>query len=68
MLFHLTTDDHIRAINEQGAGDVEGGSTFASEQEFQKLATEWPMKRLVAIWNHLPGVLSLVLKRDLSHA
>ena len=56
MLFHLTTDDHIRAINEQGAGDVEGGSTFASEQEFQKLATEWPMKRLVAIWNHLPGV------------
>jgi Protein of unknown function (DUF3489) len=56
MLFHLTSEGDIRAINEQHAGEVEGGSIFASEQELQKLATEWPMKRLVAIWNHLPGV------------
>ena len=56
MLFHLTTDDHICAISEQDAGDTEGGSTFASEQELGTLATEWPMKGLVAIWNHLPGV------------
>lgn len=56
MLFHLTSEGDIRAIDEQHAGEVEGGSTFASEQELQKLATEWPMKRLVAIWNHLPGV------------
>ena len=56
MLFHLTSEGDIRAIDEQHAEEVEGGSTFASEQEFQKLATEWPMKRLVAIWNHLPGV------------
>ena len=68
MLFHVTSEDDIRVIDEQGAADVEAGSTFASEQELQKLATKWPMKRLVAIWNHLPGVLSLVLKRDLSHA
>ena len=56
MLFHLTSEGDIRAIDEQHAGEVEGGSTFASEQELQKLPTEWPMKRLVAIWNHLPGV------------
>src|SRR5438477_8903107 len=56
MLFHVTSEDDIRVIDEQGARDMEGGSTFASEQELQKLATEWPMKRLVAIWNHLPGV------------
>ena len=56
MLFHVTSEDDIRVIDEQGAADVEGGSTFASEQELQKLATEWPMKRLVAIWNRLSGV------------
>ena len=57
MLFHLTTDDHIRVINEQGPAETNaGGSTFTSEQDLQELATEWPMKRLVAIWNHLPGV------------
>jgi Protein of unknown function (DUF3489) len=56
MLFHVTTEDDIRVIDEQGAGDMEGGSIFASEQELQNLATEWPMKRLVAIWSHVPGV------------
>ena len=54
MLFHLTTDDHI---NEQGPADADaGGITFASEQEFNELANEWPMKRLVEIWNRLPGM------------
>ena len=57
MLFHLTTDDHIGIINEQGPAETNaGGSTFTSEQDLQELATEWPMKRLVEIWNHLPGV------------
>jgi len=56
MLFQLTTDDHIRIINEQGAGDMEGGTTFPSEQDLHELAKEWPMKRMVAIWNRLPGV------------
>jgi hypothetical protein len=57
MLFHVTSEDDILAIDEQGPGELEGGgSTFASEQELQKLTTEWPMKRLVEIWNRLPGV------------
>src|SRR5437879_9827048 len=57
MLFHLTTDDHIRIINEQGPAESDtSGSSFASEQDFHEFAKEWPMKRLVAIWNHLPGV------------
>src|SRR5690349_7545085 len=64
MLFHLTSEGDIRAIDEQRAGEVEGGSTFASEQELQELATEWPMKRLVAIWNHLPGVQPVIRFRD----
>src|SRR5436190_14333220 len=54
MLFHLTTDDHI---NEQGPAETDAGCiTFASEQDFYEVAKEWPMKRLVEIWNRLPGV------------
>ena len=57
MLFHVTTEDHVRVMNEPGTADRDpGGSTFASEQEFEELASEWPMKRLVEIWNRLPGV------------
>ncbi|MGI8960648.1 MAG: DUF3489 domain-containing protein [Bryobacteraceae bacterium] len=57
MLFHLTTENHIRTSNEGGPTDRDaGGSTFASEQELQELAGAWPMKRLVEIWNRLPGV------------
>ena len=64
MLFHVTTEDDIRVIDEQGAEDMEGGSTFASEQDLHKLATQWPMKRLVAIWNHLPGVQAVTRFTD----
>src|SRR5216110_1944640 len=54
MLFHFTTDDHI---NEQGPAETDAGCiTFASEQDFYDVAKEWPMKRLVEIWNRLPGV------------
>ena len=56
MLFHLTSDDHIRIMNEQGPETNAAGTTFTSEQGLQELAKEWPMKRLVEIWNHLPGV------------
>jgi Protein of unknown function (DUF3489) len=57
MLFHVTPQDHIRVMNEHEPADSNaGGSTFASEQEFEELASEWPMKRLVEIWNRLPGL------------
>ena len=57
MLFHVTAENDIRGIDEQGPGEMEAGdSTFASEQQLHQLAKEWPMKRLVAIWNRLPGV------------
>ena len=57
MLFHLTAEDHIRTSNEAGAADADAGSgSFASERELQELASAWPMKRLVEIWNRLPGV------------
>jgi hypothetical protein len=57
MPFHLTPEDHIRTSDEQRRIESDGGgSSFASEQELQELASQWPMKRLVEIWNRLPGV------------
>jgi hypothetical protein len=57
MPFHLTAEGHIERSNQQGRTETDGGrSSFASEPELQEMAGEWPMKRLVEIWNHLPGV------------
>jgi Protein of unknown function (DUF3489) len=65
MRFHLTTDDHIRTINEQGPAETDaGGSTFTREQDLSELAKHWPTKRLVAIWNHLPGIQAVARFTD----
>jgi hypothetical protein len=57
MHFYFTTEDHIGTSNEPGSIDRDAGeSVFASEEELQNVAGEWPMKRLVEIWNRLPGV------------
>jgi hypothetical protein len=57
MLFHLTPEGHINTGDEPGRTETDGGSgSFASKPEFEQLVSEWPMKRLVEIWNRLPGV------------
>ena len=56
MLIPVTAEDHVRVLDENGRGDGNAENTFASEKEWEKLATAWPMKRLIAIWNGLPGV------------
>jgi hypothetical protein len=57
MLFYVTPEDHIRTSDEQRRTETDnGGSSFAREQQLQELASQWPMKRLVEIWNRLPGV------------
>jgi hypothetical protein len=57
MLFYVTTEDDIGASDEQRRTETNAGrSSFASEQELQELAGAWPMKRLVEIWNRLPGI------------
>ena len=32
------------------------GTRFATEKDFASVSADWPMLRLVAIWNKLPGV------------
>jgi hypothetical protein len=57
MQFEIASDDHILSIiDELQTEGNERGSAFATEQELHELAGAWPMKRLIAIWNSLPGV------------
>jgi Protein of unknown function (DUF3489) len=55
MPFYLTTEGHIETGDEPGRTETDA-SSFGSEPELQQLASEWPMKRLVEIWNRLPGI------------
>jgi hypothetical protein len=32
------------------------GTRFATERDLASVSADWPMLRLVAIWNRLPGV------------
>lgn len=57
MPFEVTSDDHILSITDGSQTEAdERSSTFATEQKLHELAGAWPMKRLIAIWNSLPGV------------
>src|SRR3954465_13509034 len=57
MPFHLTTDGSITEIptdNGQRANAEKGVVT--SREEWEAIAGAWSLKRLVEIWNALPGV------------
>jgi hypothetical protein len=57
MRFEVTSDDHILSITDGLATQAdERSSTFATAQELHQIGSEWPIKRLIAIWNGLPGV------------
>ena len=57
MPFHLTTDG---AISEHPADSRErenaAQTVLTSRNEWEAIAGAWPLKRLVEIWNSLPGV------------
>ena len=58
MAFHLTTEGAVTEITAQ-AGDHDNHEkqrVIASRDEWEAIASEWPLKRLVATWNSLPGV------------
>src|SRR3954449_1230459 len=57
MPFHLTTDGSITEIptdNGQRANTEKG--VLTSREEWEVIAGAWPLKKLVEIWNALPGV------------
>jgi hypothetical protein len=58
--FVIGTDNNIVAFGEpEQAQDLLalGGQAFTSEHELAQLAAEWPILRLVEIWNSFAGVV-----------
>jgi hypothetical protein len=53
MTYTIDSDNNITA----GVVNGEFNETFASQKELAKLAAEWPMARLVDIWNNFAGVV-----------
>ena len=55
MAFHLTTEGAVTETTpDNGAHDSQ--RVISSKDEWESVAGEWPLKRLIAIWNGLPGV------------
>jgi hypothetical protein len=57
MTFTINAENTITAhANLKQAEAVEGAESFRNQAGLAKLAGNWPMARLVEIWNGLPGV------------
>jgi hypothetical protein len=55
--FVFDSADSVKAYaSSEKARQCRDGTRFATENEFASVSTDWPMLRLVAIWNKLPGV------------
>jgi hypothetical protein len=56
--FTIDAENSITAITqaEVAAATSEGAIPFTSEKDLARLATDWPVERLVEIWNGIPGV------------
>ena len=54
--FRLDLDNSIHVEYSDGSQPKKSGKHFASEEKWAHIASEFPVSRLVAIWNGLPGV------------
>src|SRR5215469_10413508 len=55
----LTIDGNSRILvfaSKKEAAAASVTETFANQDEFGELTAEWPMQRMVGIWNGLPGM------------
>ena len=61
--FTIDTRNTIARLvtHERSARGIE---KFTSEKELAKLAAQWPARRLVEIWNEMPGVRRVAKFRD----
>lgn len=58
--FEVTQQNTIAPVEAGRKRQKNSGSQFASESEFIALTASWPNRRLVQIWNGLPGVTPVV--------
>src|SRR3989304_9630016 len=57
--FTIDSENNITVFasyKEAKVSDATGAVIFTTEDELAKLATDWPIARLVEIWNSLTGV------------
>jgi hypothetical protein len=56
-IFTIDADTHITAYTTtQEASQAGAGLTqFDSQDELTRISTEWPLSRLVDVWNSIPG-------------
>jgi hypothetical protein len=60
--FTIDADNNISVFTskkEAAAASATPFDPFASQSELAELAAEWPMSRLVEIWNSIPGVTAV---------
>src|SRR4051794_39141538 len=56
MAVHLTKEGFLHILREEDA-KTDDAELVRSFEEWERRACSWPLKRLVAIWNDLPGVV-----------
>jgi len=56
MPFHVTKDGFLNTLSEEES-KTEDAELMTSFEEWEGRTGSWPLKRLVAIWNDLPGVV-----------
>ena len=55
-IFSITPDNNITAhLTAAEANIIPGGEQFSSAKELAKTVANWPVSRLLEIWNSLPG-------------
>jgi hypothetical protein len=54
MTFTITSDDGISGCSSDAVAG--GAQPFDSYEELAGLMADWPMARLVQVWNRLPGI------------
>jgi hypothetical protein len=60
--FTIDADNNISVFTskkEAAAASATSFDRFTSQSELAELATDWPMARLVEIWNSIPGVTAV---------
>jgi hypothetical protein len=58
--FSIDRDNHTAAL----AGSKKAENAFHSEAELYKLTADWPVSRLVEIWNSIPGFTAVKKFKD----
>ena len=53
--FSIDSDNNITAFASATESKAAGGESFTTEAEWSKLTADWPTRRLVEVWNSIPG-------------